>query len=99
MDKNGHDTEPTGRFIVRASFTITGQGTCAAGYTVDGVIRTGDRLEWLDGETLREAACARVAMITERPVQHPPTIGLIVADTSPDEFVEGMEIRAFHPNT
>ena len=53
--------EPTsafGEFIVRASFTITGRGTCVAGHGASGNFQLDDDVRWLNGDHVRHARCS-----------------------------------------
>lgn len=81
-----------GEFMVRSSFTITGRGTCVAGYVVSGNFRCDDDVRWVDGEHTRRAKCSGLSTITERPIKYPPTVGLMVTNAEPSDFVEGMTL-------
>jgi translation elongation factor EF-Tu-like GTPase len=89
------DTESVAEFVVRAAFTLTGRGTCVGGYVTSGGFRTGDRLEWVDGSDNFVSRCVGIELINERPAQTPPTIGLVIAEVSKDQFQAGMVIKAF----
>lgn len=81
-----------GEFVVRASFTVAGRGTCVAGYAGSGTVRRDDEVRWLNDGRLRHARCSGVSSLTERPEKDPPSVGLILADAEPTDFVEGMTL-------
>lgn len=84
-----------GEFIVRISFTMTGRGTCVAGHVASGNFRRDGDVRWLDGNRVRNARFTGFSTITERSIQHPPTVGLMLADAEPGVFDEGMTLKIY----
>lgn len=91
--------DPPAQFTVRGSFHLTGRGTVALGFTTSGVAHTGDWLKWTSttGDR-RTARCIGVELINQRPLLNPPSIGLLVSDVEPADFVEGMIISVSRPS-
>jgi hypothetical protein len=83
-----------GRFVVRDVLTPKGMGTCVAGYVQSGSVHAGDELTWSLGGVDRRDTCRSIMFITERPVRQPPTIGLAVVESSPEDFSAGTVIIA-----
>jgi len=90
--------DPPAQFTVRGSFHLTGRGTVALGFTTSGVAHTGDWLEWTSAAgDRRTARCIGVAVINQRPLLNPPSIGLLVSDAEPTDFDEGTIISVSRP--
>lgn len=77
------------RFVVREAFKMSRRGTLVVGYVTAGVVHTGDELELVHGEMTRRVQCRGVEMVNRQPLRHPPDLGLVVSDISPEEVSAG----------
>ena len=92
----GRATTPGFRFHIEAASTITKRGTVVIGYILQGMVRSGDALEFHHAGASRPVECHRVEFVDDlhRSRELPPLLGLWIPALEPSDISEGDELTS-----